>query len=185
MKHLLVALSSFRLARKFVTYSHEFEVLFADASSIYWRPAMKGKILVVAMLMAAASAAQAKDSHEYMKGVLTQMESSACGTAEKGSKTIAGEVLGTDDQHKTTQQVLCPEYVLQGEHTIYRIRPKDDKHPVLLPIGETAEFRIDKDKLILKVPEADGREREYTVVSMTARADNGDNKAVAAKTGNQ
>jgi hypothetical protein len=36
---------------------------------------------------------------------------------------------------------------------------------VLLPVGESAEFRIHKDRLLLRVPEADGKEREYTVVS--------------------
>jgi hypothetical protein len=54
---------------------------------------------------------------------------------------------------------------------IYRIRPNDDKHPVLLPIGETAQFRLHKDKLILKVAESDDKEREYIVVSMTPRQD--------------
>jgi hypothetical protein len=67
--------------------------------------------------------------------------------------------------------MLCQEYVLQTDRVIYRIRPKDDKHPVLLPIGETAQFRIHKDKLILKVAEADDKEREYIVVSMTPRQD--------------
>jgi len=42
---------------------------------------------------------------------------------------------------------------------------------VLLPVGETAQFRIRKDKLLLRVPEADGKEREYFVLSMTPRAD--------------
>jgi hypothetical protein len=91
---------------------------------------------------------------------------------EKGSKTVAGELLGTDGQHKKTQEVLCQEYVLQAERVVYRIRPKDDKHPVLLPIGETAQFRIHKDKLILRVAESgDEKEREYIVVSMTPRQD--------------
>jgi hypothetical protein len=67
--------------------------------------------------------------------------------------------------------------VLQTERVIYRIRPKDDKHPVLLPVGETAQFRIHKDKLLLRVPEADGKEREYFVLSMTPRL----NVAVAGK----
>jgi hypothetical protein len=60
---------------------------------------------------------------------------------------------------------------MRTEHVIYRIRPRDEKHPVLLPIGETAQFRIHKDKLILRVPEADDHEREYTVVSMTQTVD--------------
>jgi hypothetical protein len=109
--------------------------------------------------------------HDYENGTLLRMDSSSCGMQEKGSKTIAGELLGTDAQTRRTQQVLCQEYVLQGEHVIYHIRPKDDKHPTLLPIGESAQFRIHKDKLILRVPESDGKEREYVVVSMSPRTD--------------
>ena len=130
------------------------------------------KIGIVTVLVAVAALnTQAKDAPAYEKGVLVQMESSACGYSEKDGKTLAGQILGTDGQHKNTKQVLCQEYVLQAERIIYRITPKDDKHPVLLPVGETAQFRIHKDKLLLRVPEADGKEREYFVVSMTPRSD--------------
>jgi len=84
---------------------------------------------------------------------------------------LTGELLGTDGQSKKTQETLCQEYVLQTDKLVYRIRPKDDKHPVLLPIGETAQFRIRKDKMILKVAESDDKEREYIVVSMAPRQD--------------
>ena len=87
----------------------------------------------------------------------------------KGSKTVAREILGTGGQHKKTQELLCQEYTLQSDRIIYRIRPKDDKHLVLLPVGETAHSRLHKDKLILQPPEADPKEHEYTVVSMTPR----------------
>jgi hypothetical protein len=107
--------------------------------------------------------------HDYQRGTLLRMDSSSCGTQEKGSKTVAGEIFGTDGQHKQTQEMLCQEYILQSDHVVYRIRPKDDKHPMLLPIGESAQFRINKDKLILRVPESDGKEHEYIVVSMTPR----------------
>jgi hypothetical protein len=63
--------------------------------------------------------------------------------------------------------MLCPEYVLRSDNVIYRIRPRDEKHPVLLPVGETAEFRIQKDRLFLKITEMDDKERDYSVVSMT------------------
>jgi hypothetical protein len=132
---------------------------------------MKAKILIALAFCGAALSTQAKDPPSYMKGVLLEMDSTPCGMAEKGSKTVAGEIFGTDGEHKTTQQVLCQEYVLQTERTIYRIRPKDDKHPVLLPIGETAEFRISKDRMILRVPEVNGKEKDYIVVSMTQRAE--------------
>jgi hypothetical protein len=123
------------------------------------------------MLLAFASSGTAKEHADYQNGKILLMESTSCGLQEKGSKTIAGEILGTDGQHKKTQELLCQEYTLQSDRIIYRIRPKDDKHPVLLPIGETAHFRLHKDKLILQVPEADGKEREYVVLSMTPRTD--------------
>ena len=126
---------------------------------------------LAALLFAMGSAALAKDPPAYEKAVLVKMDSSACGYSEKDGKTIAGEIFGTDGQHKNTKQVLCQEYVLQTDRVTYRIQPKDDKHPVLLPVGETAQFRIHKDKMILRVPEADGKEREYLVLSMTPRED--------------
>jgi hypothetical protein len=129
------------------------------------------KLFVLAALVVAALPLQAKDKPSYEKGVLMQMESSSCGYAEKDNKTLAGEILGTDTQHKKTQQVLCQEYTLQTERVTYRIRPKDDKHPALLPIGETASFRLHKDKLLLRVIESDDKEREYIVISMTPRVD--------------
>jgi hypothetical protein len=131
---------------------------------------MKTTVLTAALLLAAFSLS-AKDRPAYEKGVLMKMESTACGYAEKNGKTLAGEIFGTDGQHKKTQETLCQEYILRGERVTYRIRPKDDKHPTLLPIGETAAFRIHKDKLLLRVPEADDKEREYIVVAMTPRTD--------------
>jgi hypothetical protein len=126
---------------------------------------------VAALFLVVALTLQAKEPPAYEKAVLVQMDSSTCGYAEKDGKTIAGEIFGTDGQHKNTKQLLCQEYVLQTDRVTYRIQPKDDKHPVLLPVGETAQFRIHKDKMLLRVPEVDGKEREYLVLSMTPRAD--------------
>jgi hypothetical protein len=90
-----------------------------------------------------------------------------CGYDENSGKSVLGEVIGTDNAHKKTREMLCQEYVLRSDRVIYRIRPRDEKHPVLLPVGEDAEFRLQKDKLYLKVKEVDEKEREYSVVSMT------------------
>ncbi len=133
---------------------------------------MSKKIYALAACLVFAGVCAAKERTDYQKGTLLRMDSTSCGMQEKGSKSIAGELLGTDAQSKKTQEVLCQEYVLQTERVVYRIRPKDDKHPILLPIGETAQFRIHKDKLILRVAEGgDDKEREYIVVSMTPRQD--------------
>jgi hypothetical protein len=128
---------------------------------------MRQRIAFALIPVLAATVAFAKD-HSYEKGKLVSMDSSACGTAEKSNKTVAGELLGTDADHKNTQEVLCQDYELQGEHVLYHIRPIDQKHPALLPIGEDAEFRVDKDKIMLRVPESsDDKEHAYSVVSMT------------------
>jgi len=137
--------------------------------------------MIVILVFATTMSVQAKDAPAYEKGVLIQMESASCGYAEKDGKTIAGEIFGTDGQHKNTRQVLCQEYVLQTDRVTYRIQPKDDKHPVLLPVGETAQFRIHKDKMLLRVPEADSKEREYIVLSMTPRTDVASNRATPAE----
>ena len=50
-----------------------------------------------------------------------------------------------------------------------RLGPKDDQLAVPLPIGEIAEFRIRKDRLLLRVPEANDKESEYIVIPMTPR----------------
>lgn len=99
------------------------------------------------------------------------MNSVPCGTAEKDATSFTGEVLGTDSGNKKTQEVLCQEYVLQAERVTYHIRPRDEKHPVLLPVGDEAQFRLEKDKMLLRVEDLDQKEREYIVVSMTPRSD--------------
>jgi hypothetical protein len=113
----------------------------------------------------------AKEPKSYQSGTLLQMDSVECGFDEKGGKSFAGEMLGTDSEHKKTHQMLCQEYLLQNDRVIYRIRPRDEKHPVLLPVGEKAQFRIQKDKMLLLVEDGDNKEREYSVVSMTPRAE--------------
>lgn len=140
---------------------------------------MNTKLYALAGCLLLAGICSAKEHDDYQKGILLRMDSAPCGMQEKGGKSVTGELLGTDSQSKKTQEVLCQEYVLQAEKVIYHIRPKDDKHPALLPIGETAQFRLHKDKLILKVAEGDDKEREYIVVSMTPREDH--KEAVASK----
>ncbi len=64
---------------------------------------------------------------------------------------------------------------------IYRIRPRDEKHPVLLPVGEQAQFRMEKDKMMLRVEDLDNKDREYIVVSMTPRSDGSTADAAPAR----
>ena len=98
----------------------------------------------------------AKDPKAYLTGKLVQMDSVEC---------------GPDSSSKQTQQLLCQEYALQADRVVYRIRPRDEKHSVLLPVGELAQFRLQKNKLLLRVEALDPKEREFVVVSIEPRSD--------------
>src|SRR5450755_1253677 len=133
------------------------------------RKPMTSRIFIAAILL--ASVAQAKEPKHNQSGTLLQMDSAECGVDENSGKSVVGELVGTDSAHKKTHALLCQEYLLQSETVIYRIRPRDEKHPVLLPVGQKAQFRIQKDKMLLQVEDVDSKEREYRVVSMTPRRD--------------
>src|SRR5579871_3188474 len=132
---------------------------------------------MLCVIVGLATAACAKDPKPYQSGKLLQMDSVQCGMAEKDAKSFAGEMLGTDSGSKKTQELLCQEYVLQSDRVIFRIRPRDEKHPALLPVGEQAQFRMEKDKMILRVEDLDDKDRQYTVVSMTPREEGNMEKA--------
>jgi len=125
----------------------------------------------VLLALLCASFAFAKDHPQPQSGTLLQMDSVDCGTEQKSGKSFAGEMIGTDNAHQKMHMLLCQEYVLQTDRVLYRIRPKDDKHPVLLPVGQRAQFHIEKDYMKLRVEDLDNKDREYVVVSMTPRGD--------------
>ena len=131
-------------------------------------------------ILLVATVAQAKEQRHYQSGKLLKMESVKCGTDEKNGKSLAGEMIGTDSSHMKTHELLCQHYVLATDTVIYTIQPKDDKHPALLPVGEKAQFRLDKDKMLLRVEDMDDKEREYLVISMTPR-ESDDTTTTAAK----
>jgi hypothetical protein len=136
---------------------------------------MRSRLVLTILLL--ASMAYAKDAKPRQSGKLLQMESVACGVDENSGKSVVGELIGTDSAHKKTHEMLCQEYILQTDKIIFRIRPRDEKHPVLLPVGEQAQFRIQKDKMVLRVEDLDDKDREYSVVSMTPREDAASEKA--------
>src|ERR1700676_2038654 len=128
---------------------------------------MRFNYLLAVVLL--ATVAQAKDPKHYQSGRLLKMESVKCGTDEKNGKSFAGEMIGTDASHMKTRELLCQQYVLETSNLVYTVQPKDEKHPALLPVGESAQFRLVKDKMLLRVEDMDDKEREYIVVSMVPK----------------
>jgi len=131
---------------------HERNICLGSASSAFWGCEMRSKWMLCVVLSLAA-AAFAKDPKPYQTGKLVQMDSVQCATAERSA------------------QPQCQEYVLQADRVIYRLRPRDERHLVLLPVGELAQFRLQNNKMLLLIEALDYKEREYIVVSMALRSD--------------
>ena len=127
---------------------------------------------VAGLLIVFAPLAAAKEHPVYDSAVLLGMQSAKCGVTEGSHKSVTSEILGTDSDKKQATDVLCQEYVLQTDRVIYHIRPSDQKHAILLPIGDSIRFRIHKDKFLVLDSERDKKERVYTVVSMEPRQQN-------------
>jgi len=135
---------------------------------------MRPCTLAVCLLFAGVCAAK---EHDYQEGVLVRMDVSSCGSQEPTSNTVTGVDVGGRQKHPPV--LLCQEYILRSDHMVFRIRQKDAKHPLMLPIGEVAQFRIGKQKLMVRVPEMSNKEHAYIVVSFTPREDS--NSAANAK----
>ena len=120
---------------------------------------MRCKSVVLASLLLATTV-YAKEPKTYQDAKLLQMDSVQCGVAEKDAK-----------KDKKSHELLCQEYSLQADHVVYRIRPTDDKHTVLLPIGESAKFQIKKNMMLLRVEAFDSKEREFAIVSVKPVSD--------------
>lgn len=128
---------------------------------------MKSLIFVSMLLLGSYAVAGDKI---YQSGSLKEMTSVECGVDQKSGTSFVGDLLGTDNAHSKARKTFCPEYVLETASTIYRIRPREQKNPALLAVGQTAQFRMKKDRMVLRVPEGDNKEREYDVVSMAPAA---------------
>jgi hypothetical protein len=115
---------------------------------------MRSKVFFAFVILVAV--VYAKEPKPYQTGTLLQMDSVKCGAAIDEDKKDAG---------------VCQEYLLQSENVIYRIRPRGEKHPVLLPVGNRAQFQLKNGKMLLRSEDFKGKEREYVVVSMTPRSE--------------
>jgi hypothetical protein len=134
---------------------------------------MRRIIVLVALSVLLPPVAFAKTTPSYAQAKLLSMESVNCGYQQKSDKNLASELIGTDSDHSKTEQLLCQQYTLQTDELVYRVRPKDTKHLVLLPIGGTIDFRIDKNKMYVRSTATDAKEHEYEVVSVEIRSDAG------------
>jgi hypothetical protein len=124
-------------------------------------------IAALALVVAAPSSAAAKDKKKHVqRGMLESMQSVPCGLKERGVSGL-GSIFGSVGiQHVNSNEKLCPQYLLRTDEMEYHIRPVDTKHAALLPVGHEGEFKIKKDKMILRIPDEDKKSRDYQVISV-------------------
>jgi hypothetical protein len=124
---------------------------------------MKRLLVVVVMCTAVLNA---KNASRNRLGVLLRMESVPCGAVEASafSKALFGAPAPMPAPVQDDR--LCQEYVLRSEGLYYRIRSRDRRHPVLLPIGEQAQFRLHRDRMLLQVEDAQSKTYEFSVLAI-------------------
>jgi hypothetical protein len=130
---------------------------------------MNSKRWLVAMLAVAISVttvAVAKEKKKTPRAMIESMQAIPCGAKQKGVNGLGSLWASIGVTSMSSNEKLCPQYLLRTDQLEYHIRPEDTKHPVVLPIGQEAEFKIKKDRMYLKVADGKNKTREYQVVSM-------------------
>ncbi len=122
-------------------------------------------LIALLLLLVVCSTALGKDK-KGQRGMLESMQSVPCGAKERGVTGVGSLFGSVGVQHVNSHEQLCAQYLLRTDEMDYHIRPLDTKHAPVLPVGREAEFKIDKDRLFLKVVDGDKKKRAYQVVSM-------------------
>jgi hypothetical protein len=128
-----------------------------------------GKVLIPALILAAAIPSGAADKHKKKgveRGMLEKMEAVPCGAKQRGFTGVGSIFASAGIEAVNSEEKLCPQYLLRTDEMEYHIRPVDKKHPVLLPVGQEGEFKIKKNYMYLKIPDGDKKKRAYQVVAM-------------------
>src|ERR1700704_4493738 len=133
-------------------------------------------VAALALMLMVPSSAAAKDKKKKPapRGMVESMQSVPCGLKERGVSGL-GSIFGSVGvQHVNSNEKLCPQYLFRTDEMEYHIRPLDMKHAVLLPVGHEGEFKIKKDRMVLRIPDEDKKSRDYQVISMQPVKTGGD-----------
>jgi hypothetical protein len=146
---------------------------------------MNAKIPVILALVATSAAPLFAGGGDKKKpperATLERMEAVPCGAKQKGLAGLGTlwASAGITDVH--SDEKLCPQYTLLTDEMQYDVRPTDLKHATILPVGKEIEFKIKKDRMYLKVPDAHQKVQAYEVVAMKPTSSDASAKAASAK----
>ena len=126
---------------------------------------MKSNSLLVSALVLMLATPLAAAQKKPERGMLEKMDAVTCGAKQKGITGLGSLWASAGIERVTSDEKLCPEYLLRTDDMEYRIRPTD-KHPTVLPVGHESEFKVKKDRLYLRMADGDRKMHAYQVVSM-------------------
>jgi hypothetical protein len=122
-------------------------------------------IAMAALMLAVPALAHDKKKQDNLV-VIEKMEAVPCGAKEHGLTGLGSVWASVGITSVNSDEKLCPQYLLRSDDMEYHIRPLDHKHPVILPVGKEGEFKVNKDKLDMRIPDGDHKMRHYQVVAM-------------------
>jgi hypothetical protein len=124
---------------------------------------------ILAIVMATAVPGKAdkdKKKNEPDRAMLEKMDAVPCGAKQKGVTGLGSIWASVGITHMSSDEKLCPRYLLRTDDMEYEIQPADKKHPAVLPVGKEVVFKIKNDHMTVKCPDGDKKSRDYEVVAM-------------------
>jgi len=124
---------------------------------------------VLAILVATAVPSWAdkdKKKKEPDRAMLEKMDAVPCGAKQKGVTGLGSIWASVGITSMSSDEKLCPRYLLRSDDMEYEIQPKDKKHAAVLPVGKEVVFKIKNDHMTVKCPDGDKKSRDYEVVAM-------------------
>lgn len=127
--------------------------------------------LVLIVLFALPLSANNKKKNQQ-RAMLEKMDAVPCGANQKGLSGL-GSLWGSIGITKmSSNEKLCPQYLIKTDDMEYEIRPTDLKHAVLLPVGQEAVIKVKKNSILLRIADGDDKMRSYQVVGMSPNSTN-------------
>jgi hypothetical protein len=123
-------------------------------------------LAIVAATAVPAGADKDKKKKEPDRAMLEKMDAVPCGAKQKGVTGLGSIWASVGITHMSSDEKLCPRYLLRTDDMEYEIQPTDKKHPAVLPVGREVVFKIKNDRMTVKCPDGDKKSRDYEVVAM-------------------
>jgi len=127
----------------------------------------KWAIVLLLVIAPAISSMAGEKKNGPERGMLEKMEAVPCGSNQKGFTGVGTLWASLGITKTTSNEKLCPQYLLRTDEMDYEIRPKDLKHATILPVGQEGAFKIKKNQMHLRFPDGpDRKTRTYQVVGI-------------------